>query len=42
MWDQFDDLGEYEPHAIDTSDQGPEETLKTVVDAVAGGRYRLR
>jgi len=42
MWDQFDDLGEYEQHAIDTSDQGPEETLKTVVDAVAGGRYRLR
>lgn len=35
MWSQFEDLGAYEHHAVDTTDQTPEETVGAVVDAIA-------
>lgn len=41
MWDQFADLGDLEPHVIDTTAQRPDETLRAVQEAVASERYLL-
>ncbi|BDD82355.1 hypothetical protein TPB0596_21180 [Tsukamurella pulmonis] len=41
MWQQFADLGEYESHVIDTSDEAPTRTLGRVADAVRSGRFRI-
>jgi adenylate kinase family enzyme len=41
MWDQFADLREYERCVIDTSDHQPKETVRAVLDALAGGRCRV-
>lgn len=40
MWDQFADLGELEAHAIDTTQQAPADTVRAVVEAIRGGRFR--
>lgn len=39
LWDQFADLGLLEPHAIDTTDQEPAETLIAVREAIASHRF---
>lgn len=41
MWDQFADLGAFEPHVLDTTDQTAEATVEVVRAAVDGGRFRL-
>lgn len=41
LWDQFGDLGEYEPHVIDTSDHQPAETHRAVADAFASDSFLL-
>ncbi|WP_353111262.1 AAA family ATPase [Microbacterium sp.] len=41
LWEQFADLGGLEPHAIDTTDQTPPETLQAVADAIGSGRFVL-
>lgn len=42
MWQLFSDLGEYEPHAIDTSGQRLEETAGQIAGRLKNGAYRLR
>ncbi len=41
MYDQFTDLGIYEQHVIDTSDQTPEDTARELETALLSGRYEL-
>lgn len=41
LWDQFQDLGELEAHAIDTSTHSPDETVRIVRAAVDTGAYRI-
>lgn len=41
MWDQFADLGRFESHVLDTTDQDVEETVRVVRAAVESGRLRL-
>lgn len=41
MWTQFQELGQYENHVVDTSDQSIEETLSTVRSAILKGTHRL-
>lgn len=42
LWDQFADLGDLEPHVIDTTAQRPDETLAAVRRAIDGGAFLLR
>lgn len=41
LWDQFAQLNELDAHAIDTTRHSAAETVDVVVEAIAGGRYRL-
>jgi len=41
MWNQFSDLGPFEPHVIDTSDVGPEETALLIHRRIADGHLRF-
>ncbi len=41
MWDMFEDLGEYEPNAVNTGGQSPHETAGALRRALKGGLYRL-
>jgi predicted kinase len=41
MHRQFGDLGEYEPHAIDSAALGPSATAGLIRDGLAAGRFRL-
>jgi predicted kinase len=41
LYKKFADLGDFEPHALDTSAQSVGETLKAVREALAAGRFRL-
>lgn len=41
LWDQFSDLGELEPHVIDTTSHDQDETVAAVRDAVESGRFVL-
>ena len=42
LWDQFADLGELEPHVIDTSKQDPEETVHAVEVAISSPFFTLQ
>lgn len=42
MWDQFADLGELEPHVLDTSGEDAAGTERRVAEAIDSGRLRLR
>jgi chloramphenicol 3-O-phosphotransferase len=42
MWKAFENLGELEHHALDTSGQSAEETARALRDGRAQGRFRLR
>ena len=42
LWRQFSDLGAYEPHAIDTTDEAPEQTVSRVRFQLATDRFRLK
>ena len=41
LWSQFDELGAFEAHAIDTTDDDPERTLRRVRDAITSGSYAI-
>jgi predicted kinase len=41
MWDQFADLGDLEPHVIDTSGQSLDETCDAALRALQADRLRL-
>lgn len=41
MWDQFADLGSFERHVLDTTNQDAGETVRAVRGAVDGGRFRV-
>lgn len=41
MFEQFTELGEYEPHAFDSGRLTPDETAMAVLDRVATGAFRL-
>lgn len=41
MYEQFADLGEYEPYAVDSGRLTPEETAATVLAGVESGFFRL-
>lgn len=41
MWDQFADLDELERHAVDTSQQLPETSLRLIVEGVQTQRFLL-
>ncbi|MFC6880270.1 AAA family ATPase [Actinomadura yumaensis] len=42
MFDEFADLGDLEPHALDSGALTPEQTADTIASALASGAYRLR
>lgn len=41
MWGQFSDLGEFENHVLDTSDEPEERSAQRVAEAISGRRFRL-
>lgn len=41
MWDQFSDLGEFESHVLDTSQESEARSARRVAEAVEDGRFRL-
>jgi hypothetical protein len=41
MWNQFEDLGEYERHVIDSSPLSPDTTSATVLEKMSNGTLRL-
>ena len=41
MYQQFRDLGEYEPHAVDSTKRDPAATLRLITAGLAAGRFRL-
>jgi len=41
MWDQFADLGPFEPHVLDTTGLGLEATAALALEALAAGRLRV-
>lgn len=41
LWDQFADLGELEPHALDNGGLDVPATVQLVVRSVAAGRHRV-
>lgn len=41
MWDQFQNLGRYEAHVVDTTDQTPRESWQAIRRAIQSGRCRL-
>ena len=41
LQDEFGDLGEYAPHAIDSSEQTPEATVALLLERLAEGSLRL-
>lgn len=42
MWTYFSDLGSYQSHEMDTSDQSIDESLAAIARAIAEGRFRLK
>lgn len=42
MWSQFEDLGEYERHVIDSTDQSSSKTTNAVVNAVSSRKFLLQ
>jgi hypothetical protein len=42
MYEEFVDLGDLEPHAIDTTHADVETLLAEIRAGVASGRFRLR
>lgn len=42
MWQYFADLGEFEPHAFDTTEQKPADTVFELQKRLAAGEFRLR
>lgn len=42
MWKQFEDLGDYERHVIDTTEQSSSETRSTVANAISSKKCLLR
>jgi hypothetical protein len=38
MWDQFNDLGSYESHVIDTTECDPAETVDRLMQLMENGR----
>jgi broad-specificity NMP kinase len=42
MWRQFEDLGDYERHVIDTTAQSSSETTSAVVSAISSEKCLLR
>lgn len=42
MWEQFDDLGTYEHHVVDSTNLGPDETTERVRAGLADGRFALQ
>jgi hypothetical protein len=41
LWRQFAELGAFEAHAIDTTDDDPERTRRRVRDAITSGSYAI-
>lgn len=41
MWSQFEDLGAFEDHVLDTTAQTPEETVSAVRDAISSRAFLL-
>jgi len=41
MWDQFADLGELEPHVLETTRLDAEETVAVALQGLTAGRFRL-
>ena len=41
MCEAFSDLGEYERHVVDTTDQTPDETADHIAPLIASGLYRF-
>lgn len=41
MWSQFEDLGAFEEHVLDTTAQTPEETVGAVMDAISSRAFLL-
>lgn len=41
MWDQFKDLGAFERHVLDTSDEDQRASLQRVSDAISSGHFVL-
>lgn len=41
MWRMFSGLEQYEPHAVDTSGQTPEETAAWLLEKLGAGEFRL-
>jgi len=39
IWTEFDDLGEFEPHAVDVSECGAEEAANTLEQVLASGSH---
>jgi predicted kinase len=39
IWSEFEDLGEFEPHALDVSERSPEEAANTIEQALAAGSH---
>ncbi|GAC47524.1 AAA family ATPase [Gordonia aichiensis] len=41
MWDQFSDLGEFDNHVLDTSEESEERSARRVAEAISSDRFRL-
>ncbi len=41
LWESFADLGELEPHAVELSDEGPEEVAEFVATRLEAGELNL-
>jgi hypothetical protein len=41
IWNGFADLGDLEPHAIDSSNQTPAETARVIDDRLTAGELRV-
>ena len=41
MWQMFADLGQYEPHAVDTGAQTPQESAAWLRERLAAGGFKL-
>jgi len=41
IYEAFSDLGELTPHAIDTTEHSESETLESIQEGLASGRFRL-
>jgi predicted kinase len=39
IWTEFEDLGEFEPHALDVSECSPEEAANTIEQVLAAGSH---